>query len=210
MPFRPISAFPRAILLSLLTTVLPSSVILTGATAQARRPVFRPIPGESAAPRAEAESLYTTPKSGGSAGATGSGTAPGEPSPPDGTFQRADFKPKTPVAEEPVDETRYFEDLPGVTVTGIPRLARDNHGTEIFFTNVNQSYFIRQDNFHNRRYYVFEAAMKSGASVSFRADPVSRQVLEVDGVDQASAKPKPKKQPASTSGGESLVDQGHK
>ncbi|MBX3018463.1 MAG: hypothetical protein KF767_11270 [Bdellovibrionaceae bacterium] len=186
------------------------AVSLIAPTLWARKPVFRPIRGEEPAPKAEAESLYITPNGANANSRRGGGSA--VPS-SDEDLQRAQQEAGLgtfSVEAAPVDPTRYFEDLPGVTVTGVPRLARDNHGTEIFFTDVNQSYFIRQDNWHNRRYKPFEAAMKSGATVSFRADPISRQVLDVDGVENASAKPKPKKQPASDTGGPSLQDKGHK
>lgn len=165
----------------------------------AKKPVFRPIRGEEKPQAAEAESLYITPN--GSASAPrGSAPAAAEVTPKNPKFVSIDE------VEEPSD-VRYFEDLPGETISGIPRVVRDNNGTEIFFTNVNQSYFIRQDNFHNRRYFPFEAAIKSGQSISFRADPISRQILEVDGVEGASAKPKPKKQPASVPAeSNSLVD----
>lgn len=101
----------------------------------------------------------------------------------------------TASAEE--DPTKYFEDLPGQTVTGVPRIMRQIHETEIFFTNLNQSYFIAHDNHHNRKFFAFEKAIKKGSSLSFRADPVSRRVLFVDGVDQASAQAKPIKTPGS-------------
>jgi len=105
--------------------------------------------------------------------------------------------------QEVVDPTQYFEDLPGLTVSGVPRVIRSAHETEVFFNNLNQSYFIQQDNFHNRKFYAVESAMKSGSSITFRADPVTRRILFVDGIDHASSKPKPQKMPASVDSGSS-------
>lgn len=96
-------------------------------------------------------------------------------------------------AEDAVENsTKYFEDMPGETVSGTPRLIRANPSTEIFFNKLNQSYVIPKDSKHNPLYYAFEAAMKEQRAISFRVDPYSRRVLFVDGVAGASSKKKPK------------------
>jgi hypothetical protein len=185
-----------------LKIVFLCGILLISGAAQAQRPAkFRPIRGEKPPEPQAAESLYTTPSGGKSSSVSD------RPTPVSDSELIESFDPRSqpngggaqaPPLDETADPTRYFEDLPGTSVAGIPRVIRDNAGTEIFFTNLNQSYVIAQDNLHNRKFKIFTDAIKSGASVSFKADPYSRRILEVDGVDQASAAPKPKKSPAST------------
>lgn len=66
--------------------------------------------------------------------------------------------------------------------SGTPRIMRkSNLGTEVFFTNLNQSYFIPFDEQHNAKFEVINKAMVNKVPVGFRADPVSRRILSVTG-----------------------------
>lgn len=86
------------------------------------------------------------------------------------------------IAEPTEPKEISLEDFNGVTVSGIPRLIRASPETEIFFRDVNTSYIIPKDSKHNPYYEAFDQAIRTGKSVSFRADPISRRVLAVDGV----------------------------
>ena len=85
------------------------------------------------------------------------------------------------VAEAPKEST--LDDFKGVTVSGIPRLIRASPETEVFFRDVNTSYIIPKDSKHNQFFEAFDQASRTNKSVSFRADPISRRVLAMDGVN---------------------------
>lgn len=101
-------------------------------------------------------------------------------------------KPKfVPIDEEEpaeeVEKPKTLNDFPGETYTGTPRLIRQNEITEVFFRDLNNSYVIHNDSRHNRFFKVFEEGASQNRPVSFRADPYSRRITAVDGVDGVTA-----------------------
>ena len=94
--------------------------------------------------------------------------------------------------EESAAAPAYFEDMKGGTKSGVPRVIRNLSGvTEAFFMGLNESYVIPNDSNHNAFFYAIEEAQKKQRALSFRADPVSRHILAVDGVKGATAARKP-------------------
>lgn len=94
-----------------------------------------------------------------------------------------------PAEQEPEEKAKTLDDFPGRTFTGKPRLIRTQDITEVFFRDLRDSYVIHSDSKHNRYYKVFDEASKLDQSVTFRADPRSRRILAVEGVDGVIALP---------------------
>lgn len=87
--------------------------------------------------------------------------------------------------------TTYFQDLSGETQSAVPRLIRNLGRTEVFFENLNQSYFIHSGLSHNTYFDAIVKAQKEGRKLSIQVDPVTRDILAVDGVNGVSAARKP-------------------
>lgn len=87
--------------------------------------------------------------------------------------------------------TAYFEDMQGETKSAVPRVIRNLGVTEVLFLGLNQFYVIREDASHNAFFYAIDDARKKNKAISFRADPVSRRIVAVDGVKGATAARKP-------------------
>lgn len=104
------------------------------------------------------------------------------------------------VKNDPADDVKTLDDFPGETLTGIPRLIRQDSLTEVFFRDLNQSYVIHQDSKHNRYYKIFDDGSRSNKPVTFRADPYSRRILAVEGVDGITAPKSSGQLPSSASG----------
>lgn len=97
--------------------------------------------------------------------------------------------------QAPVDSKRYFEDLPGKTITGVPRLIRQMPYTEVTFKTSSDSYVIPPDNRHNTIMHAFERAIDNNESISFRVDPDSKRILYVDGIENVTAKARNSREP---------------
>lgn len=97
-------------------------------------------------------------------------------------------------------EVRSFEDLPGTAVSGTPRLMRALDETEVFFSELNQSYVIPQGEQHNPFFFAMEKALKERRKISFKVDPQSHRILSVEGVLGVSAA----RPPPPSDSGESL------
>lgn len=89
------------------------------------------------------------------------------------------------VSDEPKEPA--WNDLGGQSFTGVPRLIRQDPMTEVFFRDLKESYVIHTDSKHNANFKVFDEASRANRPVTFRADPVSRRILVVDGVAGARA-----------------------
>ncbi len=92
-------------------------------------------------------------------------------------------------AEEPKEKS--WADMGGTSLTGVPRLIRQDPLTEVFFRDLKTSYVIHTDSKHNANYKAFDEAARANRSITFRADPISRRILFVDGVGGVKAPPPP-------------------
>lgn len=81
------------------------------------------------------------------------------------------------------------EAAPGVAVSGTPRLVRQLTKTEVFFSDLNKSYFIPSNDSHNEVMGQFLKAIKAKKPISFQAHPVSREILKMNEVKSEGAKP---------------------
>lgn len=61
--------------------------------------------------------------------------------------------------------------------SGIPRLVRSSPRTEVFFTDLKDSYWIAQDSKHNILMKEFMDAAKKNKSISFQFDEDSRKII---------------------------------
>ena len=66
-----------------------------------------------------------------------------------------------------------------VTLTGKPHFVRTRARSEVFFSDLKDSYSIQKDDRHNALLSAFEEAAQKGQSISFSADPKLRRVLEL-------------------------------
>jgi hypothetical protein len=67
-------------------------------------------------------------------------------------------------------------------VSGKPRFIRAQPRTEVFFSDLKDSYWIAEDRRHNRFLKAFSDAAKAGKAVSFSVDPDTHQIIKVQGV----------------------------
>lgn len=88
--------------------------------------------------------------------------------------------PSTPATAAPVAPTAPTETAPGVAVSGTPRLVRSLQKTEVFFSDLNKSYFIPEGDSHNEVMAKFLKGIKAKKPMSFQAHPVSRDILRLN------------------------------
>ncbi len=74
------------------------------------------------------------------------------------------------------------ETAPATKITGKPRLVRSNPRTEVFFTDLNTSYWIESGRSHNLFQRAFTEAARRNQPVSFTVDTDTRKVIGVEGV----------------------------
>lgn len=77
-------------------------------------------------------------------------------------------------------------------VSGIPRLIRSSPQTEIFFSDLNTSYVIPQNDKHNEVFQKIAAAIKSRSAIKLKVDKKTRQIL---GLTEAVVQPSLEKKP---------------
>jgi hypothetical protein len=75
-----------------------------------------------------------------------------------------------------------------LSIKGTPRIIRSSgvNGTEIFFSDLEKSYFIPVDSQHNSKFEIFNKAIAAKKAVSFQADAVSRSIFAVEGLQKKS------------------------
>ena len=71
----------------------------------------------------------------------------------------------------------------GSTLTGKPTFVRSSPRTEVFFRDLKNSYWIDDDHNHNGFMNAFLVGAKKGKSVSFSADPETRKITKVEGIN---------------------------
>lgn len=68
---------------------------------------------------------------------------------------------------------------------GKPRLVRASPRTEVFFSDLRESYWILEDQQHNAFQRAFLEGIRKDKPVGFTADVKTRRVLSVNGVETA-------------------------
>lgn len=81
-------------------------------------------------------------------------------------------------AAEEVEKTKLGENEK--ILSGTVRVIRKIELTEVFFKDLNDSYFIPSGRAYSSIYKALEESMKKGTSVSFKANTKSRRVLSLE------------------------------